>query len=74
VNEQAIFLASFPNTQSAITFHGAGGMRIQLDIPESEIGEAAQVLMWRERLLRVVIAPVEKDENSSIFSNMDIIE
>ena len=56
-NEWAEFIASFPDIQSAITFHGSGGMRIQLDIPENQVGEAAKLLMWREKALRIVVAP-----------------
>jgi len=68
--ESAEFVAVFPSIQSAITFHGSGGMRIQLDISESEIGEAAKLLLWREMLLRVTIAPIsDPDEiNDSLES------
>lgn len=56
--ERAEFLASFPAIQSAIKVDGAGnGMRVQLDIPESEMGEALKLLMWRECVLKVVIEP-----------------
>lgn len=56
--ERAEFLASFPPIQSAIKVDGAGnGMRVQLDIPESEMGEALKLLMWRECVLKVVIEP-----------------
>jgi hypothetical protein len=58
----AEFLAAFPPIQSAITFHGSGGMRIQLDISESDLGEAAKELLWRAQLLRVSIVPIEVDE------------
>ena len=56
-NEDSSFIASFPDTQNAIAFHGSGGMRIQLDIPENQIGEASKLLLWRERALRVVVRP-----------------
>lgn len=56
--EAAEFRASFPAIQSAIKIHGDGnGMRIQLDIPESEMGEAVKLLMWRQRVLTVRIGP-----------------
>jgi hypothetical protein len=58
MSEAASFLAAFPSIQSAIKVHGTrDGMRIQLDIPESEMGEAAKLLMWRERVLRVQVEP-----------------
>ena len=54
----ATFLASFPTIQSAIKIYGdLQGMRIQLDIPESEMAEAVNILAWREQILRVTIEP-----------------
>ena len=62
VADIASFLAAFPSIQTAIKIHGNGeGMRIQLDIPESEMGEAAKLLLWRQRVLRVTIEP-ERDD------------
>jgi len=40
------------------------GMRVQLDIPESEMGEALKMLMWREQVLRVTIGP-EQDADDA---------
>jgi len=58
VTDRAEFLASFPPIQSAIKVYGdKQGMRIQLDIPESEMAEAVSILQWRERVLRVTIEP-----------------
>ena len=60
----ATFLAAFPSIQSAIKIHGSGdGMRVQLDIPESEMGEAVKLLMWREQVLRVTVGPMVKDRH-----------
>jgi len=64
MGERAEFIASFPGTQSAISFHGSGGMRIQLDIPENQIGEAAKLLMWREQLLNIVVSPIPKEQDN----------
>jgi len=50
------FLAAFPPIQSAIKITGAGdGMRIQLDVPESEMGNAIELLAWRQRVLKVTV-------------------
>ena len=50
------FLASFPPIQSAIKIHGSGeGMRIQLEVPETEIPQVIPLLIWREQLLEVTI-------------------
>jgi hypothetical protein len=58
VNDSATFLASFPTIQSAIKIYGdKQGMRVQLDVPESEMGEAVKLLMWREMVLRVTVGP-----------------
>ncbi len=57
------FLASFPPIQSAIKVYGhANGMRIQLEIPESEMGKAVNILAWREMVLRVTIGPEKVDK------------
>jgi len=56
MDERVTFLASFPPIQSAIKITGNGdGMRIQLDIPESEMGNAARLLLWRGVALRVTV-------------------
>ena len=58
MGDSASFLAAFPTIQSAIKVYGdKQGMRIQLDIPESEMGEALKLLMWREMVLRVDVRP-----------------
>ena len=55
------FLAAFPSIQSAIKITGAGdGMRIQLDVPESQMGNAIELLAWRQRVLKVTVE-VEQD-------------
>lgn len=62
VGEAASFLAAFPAIQSAIKVYGdKQGMRIQLDVPESEMGEALKLLMWRERVLRVTVGPEDEE-------------
>ena len=58
MSEAASFLASFPSIQSAIKIHGDGnGMRIQFDVPESEMAEAVKLLAWRQQVLRVTVEP-----------------
>lgn len=53
------FLASFPAIQSAIKV-GQDGMRIQLDVPETEMGNAVELLAMRGMVLRVTVEPGEK--------------
>ena len=53
-------LAAFPDTQTALSIHGGGnGMRVQLDIPETELGNAAWLMAWRQRVLSVTFTPVD---------------
>ena len=54
--EQATFLATFPQIQSAIKV-GPDSARIQLDIPEIEMGNALDILAWRNCVLQVTIRP-----------------
>ncbi len=57
----AEFIAYFPPIQSAIK-RGADGMRITLDIPETEVVNALKLLAWTKPdcPLRVTIEPVQK--------------
>jgi hypothetical protein len=58
------FRASFPTIQSAIKITGdGGGMRIQLDIPESEMAQAVKLLVLRQVVLRVTVEQDEPKEN-----------
>ena len=53
----ATFTATLPPLLSAIRISGDGGCRIMLDVPESEMGEAVKLLMWRQMPLRVTVEP-----------------
>lgn len=62
MSERVTFLASFPPIGSAIKVSGNGdGMRVQLDVPESEMANAVPVLAWREKRLRVTVELLEDD-------------
>lgn len=70
----AIFLASFPAIQSAIKISGNGdGMRLQIDVPESEMAEAVKVLAWRECAIKITISPVEKNTRNDKREAAEII-
>jgi len=56
------FLASFPAIQSAIKV-GDTGMRIVLDIPETEMGNAVALIAMRQKRLRVI---VEEDSGERV--------
>ena len=63
--DKATFRATFPPIQSAIKVHGSGdGMRVQLEIPASEMAEAVKLLAWGQRVLVVTVEP-EEDERES---------
>jgi hypothetical protein len=53
------FLASLPPIQSAIRI-GQDGMRIQLDVPETEMGNAIRLMTWRDKILKVTISVKQK--------------
>ncbi len=55
MSEAVVFLASFPPIQSAIKIDGMGGARIQLDIPESEMGNFIKAMVWRGQRLKITI-------------------
>lgn len=59
MSEPVTFLASFPPIQSAIKA-GQDGMRIQLDIPESEMANAVELLAMRNVVLRVTVEAAQK--------------
>ena len=62
MSESATFVATFPPILSAIRMAGDGGMRIMVDIPESDIAEATKLLLWRQDVLRMTVGP-ERDED-----------
>jgi hypothetical protein len=66
VSDKVTFLAAFPCIQSAIKITGAGdGMRIQLDVPESEMVNAIELLAWRQRVLKVTVE-LQNEETGTI--------
>ncbi len=54
-NDTLEFIASIPGTQTAIQVHGSGGMRIVLDIPEKQVGNAIKIMMMTKHNLKVTI-------------------
>ena len=55
----ATFNATIPPIMSGIKT-GGDGMRVQFDIPESDMGEAAKLIAMRGKRLKVTVA-VEKE-------------
>lgn len=57
---KATFLATFSPIQSAIKIYGdETGARVQLEIPESEMGEAAKLLLMRGKVLKITVEVVK---------------
>jgi hypothetical protein len=66
-NEIAHFLASLPDIQSAIRIAGhKNGMRITLEIPQSEMGEAVKLQLWQERILRITVEPEDDGKSKNV--------
>ena len=60
--DRAQFVASFPPIQSAIKRTGNGdGMRVQLDIPETEMAEGIKLFGMTGQRLRVTIELARPD-------------
>jgi hypothetical protein len=58
---KATFRASIPPIMSGIKT-GSDGMRLQLDIPESDMGEAVKLLAMRGMRLVVTVEMLREDE------------
>ncbi len=61
MSDPIVFLASFPPIQSAIKI-GQDGMRIQFDVPESEMANAVELLALRNVVLKVAVEPAATNE------------
>lgn len=55
------FIASIPMIQTAISFGGDGATRLKLDIPESELANAAKLLLFKGQSFRVTVDNGQKD-------------
>ena len=56
MTDSATFRATFPPIQSAIKIYGdETGMRIQLEIPESDMAQAVKLLTMRGKVLQVTV-------------------
>lgn len=66
MSETITFLASFPPIQSAIKRDGSGGgMRIQLDIPESQMAQAALLFAMVQKQLKVTVETVNNAQDTA---------
>lgn len=54
--ESITFLAAFPDIQGQLKV-GRDGMRIALDVPESDLAAALRLVLWRDKVLRITVEP-----------------
>lgn len=54
VKDTAVFIGSIPPIMSGIKT-GGDGMRVQFDIPETEMGQAAKLLLMRGKALKITV-------------------
>lgn len=52
----ATFYASLPHIGGAIKLHGEGGLRLTLDVSESDVPEALQLALMRGKNLLVTVS------------------
>lgn len=62
------FLASLPEIMSAIKT-GSDGMRITLDVPETQVGNAVGLIGMRGKVLKVTIELADKVDGKYTASN-----
>lgn len=61
--DKVVFNGSFPPIGSAIKVSGNGdGMRIMIDIPESEMAAALNLMLFRQVPIKVTIEPYEQEK------------
>lgn len=64
--DKITFIASFPAIQSAIVISGDGtGLRIKLDIPETDLLPALSVLAMRNTAFRVTVEAIPDEQKQS---------
>ena len=60
LNDKISFIATLPPIQSAMNVSGNGdGMRVKLDIPQAEIGNAIRLTLYQNTAFRVTIEPID---------------
>ena len=62
--DKATFSASIPPIMTGIKT-GGDGMRVQFDIPETEMGEGAKLLGMRGKRLRVTVEVIHTEQDNA---------
>lgn len=64
--DKITFIATLPPIQSAMNVSGNGdGMRVKLDIPQSEIGNAIRLTLFQNTAFRVTIEEIEEEKGGA---------
>ena len=64
--EPISFLASFPAIASAIIISGDGnGLRIKLDVPETDLLQSLHIIAMRQTAFKVTIEPLDDEQKST---------
>lgn len=58
--DKAQFTAAIPDIMSGIKT-GSDGLRFQMDVPETEMGEAIKLINMRGKLLKVTVEVIQND-------------
>ena len=53
--KKAEFYGSIPDIQSAIKISGNGAIRLQVDVPETELAEAIKIVAARGEVIKVTM-------------------
>lgn len=73
MSEAITFIASFPAIQSAIVISGDGtGLRIKLDIPETDLLPALSVLAMRNTAFRVTVEAISNEQKQGDNGNTSV--
>lgn len=69
-----VFLASIAPLQSAMTIAADGGMRVKLDIPETELGNIKRLMGLRGKVLKVTVTTVRQKPQGDVWGDDDADE
>ena len=71
-NEKPLtFLASIAPLQSAYTIAADGGLRMKLDVPESELRQIKRLMALRGKVLRVTVVAVPQKPQGDTWGDDD---
>ena len=57
---QIEFMASLPDSQTAISIGGDGASRVKFDVPDSDVAQVLKLLLLKGQAFRVKIEAVDR--------------